>query len=95
VLGERLIPRHAELRAAMDRRRGSRSAPERLLERLLGFDLKLRQYELGKRFCDGVVERAGIDALNHVWSAPSALPTLVELDDPAGWIARTAPPRAA
>jgi coenzyme F420 biosynthesis associated uncharacterized protein len=95
VLGERLIPRHAELRAAMDRRRQNRSAPARLLERLLGFDLKLRQYELGKHFCDGVVEQAGIDALNRVWSDPAALPTLDELDEPARWIARTAPPRAA
>lgn len=95
VLGEQLIPRQAELRAAMDRRRQNRPAPQRLIERLLGFDLKMRQYELGKRFCDGVVARGGIDALNRVWSAPEALPTLEELDEPARWIARTAPPRAA
>jgi coenzyme F420 biosynthesis associated uncharacterized protein len=95
ALGERLIPRHAELRAAMDRRRASRSAPERLLERLLGFDLKLLQYRLGKRFCDGVVERAGREALNRVWSSPGSLPTLTELERPQDWIARTAPPQAA
>lgn len=95
VLGEQLLPQHAELRAALDRRRESRSAPERMLERLLGFDLKLRQYALGKRFCDGVVERAGMAGLNRVWSAPSALPSLAELDDPAAWLGRTAPPAAA
>ncbi|HEY6780474.1 MAG TPA: zinc-dependent metalloprotease [Thermoleophilaceae bacterium] len=95
VLGEQLLPAHAELRAALDRRRASRSAPERVLERLLGFDLKLRQYELGKRFCDGVVEQAGIDGLNRVWAAPLSLPTLAELDEPTLWLARTAPPAAA
>jgi coenzyme F420 biosynthesis associated uncharacterized protein len=95
VLGERLLPQHAELRAAMDRRRASRSAPERLIERLLGFDLKLRQYELGKRFCDGVAERGGIEALNRVWASPRALPSLSELERPDAWLARTAPFAAA
>ena len=31
-----------------------------LLERLLGLELKLRQYEVGKRFCDAVVEQGGM-----------------------------------
>ncbi|HLM09504.1 MAG TPA: zinc-dependent metalloprotease [Thermoleophilaceae bacterium] len=83
------IPGHEPLRAAMERRRRSRSAPERLLERLLGFDLKLRQYELGKRFCDAVAERGGIERLNGVWASPEALPTPAELEDPGAWLERT------
>jgi coenzyme F420 biosynthesis associated uncharacterized protein len=94
VLGERLLPAHAQLRAALDRRRAERSAPQRLLEQLLGFDLKLRQYTLGKGFSDGVAQRAGIEGLNRVWDGPASLPTLAELEDPAGWLARTALPAA-
>jgi uncharacterized protein (DUF2342 family) len=52
-------------------------------------DLKLRQYELGKTFCDAVVARGGISALNRAWAGPETLPTLAEFDDPAGWLART------
>src|SRR3954454_14294482 len=78
-----------KLRAAMDRRRRERPPMFKLLERLLGLDLKLRQYQEGKRFCDAVVARGGIDALNRAWSSPERLPTLAELDDPAGWIRRT------
>jgi coenzyme F420 biosynthesis associated uncharacterized protein len=78
-----------KLRAAMDRRRRERPPLFKLLERLLGLDLKLRQYQDGKRFCDAVVARGGIEALNRAWSAPERLPTLAELDDPAGWIRRT------
>jgi uncharacterized protein (DUF2342 family) len=52
-------------------------------------DLKPRQYEQGKAFCDGVVARAGIEGLNRVWSAPEALPTVAELSNPVGWLART------
>src|SRR5436305_4306995 len=88
AVGERVLPHYAGLREAMERRRRSRSAPERILQRLLGPDLKMRQSELGKSFCDGVVERRGIDTLNRVWSAPSALPTMDELKDPGAWIER-------
>ena len=42
--------------------------------RLLGMDMKMRQYELGKAFCDAVVAEGGIELLNRVWDAPEALP---------------------
>ena len=87
--GAPVLPNVGRLRAAMDRRRKERTPLFKLLERLLGLDMKMRQYEHGKRFCDAVVARGGIEALNRAWSAPDKLPTLAELDDPAGWIRRT------
>ena len=66
------------------KRRRDRSGLLKLLERLLGMDLKLRQYEQGKAFCDGVVARAGIEGLNRVWIGPEAMPTVAELERPAG-----------
>ena len=92
AVGAEVIPSQAELRSALERRREGRSGPMRLLERVLGFELKLRQYRDGKRFCDAVVAKTGIDGLNSVWSAPHQLPTLAELVDPDAWIARTAVP---
>jgi coenzyme F420 biosynthesis associated uncharacterized protein len=83
-----LLPSLPRLRAALDRRRRSQSALSRLVARLLGLDLKMRQYEIGKRFCDAVVRERGTDALGHVFAEPEALPTLAELNDPAAWIAR-------
>ena len=88
AVGEKVLPAYEGLREAMERRRRSLSAPERILQRLLGLDLKMRQYELGKSFCDAVVERRDIDILNRVWSEPAALPTMGELKDPAAWIER-------
>jgi coenzyme F420 biosynthesis associated uncharacterized protein len=82
------IPGHEELRTAMDARRRSRSAPERLIERLLGLNLKMRQYEQGKVFCDAVVTAGGMEALNRVWSSPEALPSEAELQQPEDWLAR-------
>ena len=87
------IPGHVELRAAMDRRRASRSAPQRIIERLLGFDVKLRQYEQGKKWADAIAAAAGIEGLNRVWTSPSTLPTADELRHPKKWLRRTEPPR--
>jgi len=89
------IPGHDKLRAAMDARRQSRSAPQRIIERLLGLDIKLRQYELGKRFCDAVAAEAGTEGLNRVWESPKALPSPEELENPSSWLERLGPAPAA
>ncbi len=95
ALGVELVPGYQGLRDAMERRRRSRSTPERMLQKLLGLDLKMRQYDQGKRFCDAVVAEAGIAALNTVWRSPADMPTAAELEDPAAWVARTRVPTAA
>jgi putative hydrolase len=92
VVAPDLVPSLGRLRSALDRRRRTQSRLSRLAARLLGLDLKMRQYEQGKRFCDAIVAGGGVAALHHVFSGPEALPTLAELDDPAGWLERTAAP---
>jgi coenzyme F420 biosynthesis associated uncharacterized protein len=95
AVGAQVLPSLPRLRSAMDRRRESQGVIARLVARLIGLDLKLRQYVVGKRFCDAVVERGGVEALNRAWIAPANLPSLAELDDPDAWLARTAPSVAA
>jgi coenzyme F420 biosynthesis associated uncharacterized protein len=90
AVGVDVLPSLPRLRAGLDRRRRQRSTPMRVLERLLGLELKLRQYEDGKRFCDAVVASGGMDALNRVWRSPDGLPTLEELAAPDRWEQRTA-----
>jgi coenzyme F420 biosynthesis associated uncharacterized protein len=87
-LGARLLATYEGLREAMDRRRRNRSAPERLLQRLLGLEMKLRQYEQGRQFCEAVWKRAGMEGLNRVWTSPQALPTTSELQAPDAWLER-------
>jgi coenzyme F420 biosynthesis associated uncharacterized protein len=95
AIAAEVIPDHEALREAMDRRRRSRSAPQRIIERLLGFDVKLRQYELGKKFADAVAAEVGIEGLNRVWLSPEALPSTDELQHPSSWLERTAPAASA
>jgi putative hydrolase len=88
AVGAEVLPEYAGLREAMSRRRRNRSAPERILQRLMGLDMKMRQYELGKQFCDAVAERHGVALLNRVWDRPEAVPSAAELADPDAWATR-------
>jgi putative hydrolase len=83
------LPSLERLRARLDQRRRERPPIVRLIEWLLGLELKLRQYDVGRRFCDAVVAAAGIDGLNRAWHAPELLPSPAELADPRSWLART------
>jgi coenzyme F420 biosynthesis associated uncharacterized protein len=91
AVGADLLSDLDAMREAMDRRRTERSGLLRLLEKLIGLDMKMRQYQQGKAFCDAVVARGGIAALNRAWAGPEFLPTLAELDDPVSWLGRTEP----
>ena len=88
-----LLPSLPKLRAALDRRRKSQSGLSRVVARLLGLELKLKQYEQGKYFCDTIVRERGPAVLHHLWSSPEALPTLAEIQDPAAWLTREMPRR--
>jgi coenzyme F420 biosynthesis associated uncharacterized protein len=86
-----LLPSLPKLREALDRRRRSQTGLSRLVARLLGLELKLRQYEQGKFFCDAIVRARGPDALQRMFSGPESLPTFQELSSPSAWVARVMP----
>jgi coenzyme F420 biosynthesis associated uncharacterized protein len=88
AVGAEVLPTLPRLRAAMNRRRSNKGLPWRVLERLLGLELKMRQYEVGRRFCDAVVDAGGPEALARAWSGPEALPQMSELEQPDVWMAR-------
>ena len=81
-------PELRRLRQRLDARRAARGGLGSVIARLLGLDLKLRQYEQGKRFFDAVAERGGAGAVGLVWSRPAALPSLAEIEAPERWLAR-------
>jgi coenzyme F420 biosynthesis associated uncharacterized protein len=87
-VGAEVLPSLPRLRAAMNHRRENRGLPWRVLERLLGLELKMKQYEMGRRFCDAVVADGGPQALALAWRGPEELPTPAELEEPSLWIAR-------
>jgi coenzyme F420 biosynthesis associated uncharacterized protein len=91
-----LDPGLVELRDRLEARRDQGGGLSDVIARLLGLELKLRQYRLGKRFCDEVAERAGADGLTALFRSPDDLPSVIELESPEAWLERvglTAAPR--
>jgi coenzyme F420 biosynthesis associated uncharacterized protein len=88
AVGAEVLPSLPRLRAAMNRRRSNTGLPWRVLERLLGLELKMRQYEVGRRFCDAVVDAGGPEGLALAWRGPESLPRMAELEQPDAWLAR-------
>jgi coenzyme F420 biosynthesis associated uncharacterized protein len=88
-------PGYGRLRERLNDRRARRGGLGEVISRLLGMEMKLRQYRLGKAFCDAVVAEAGVEALNRVWANPAALPTIAELERPRSWLERAHAPAAA
>ena len=87
-IGAHLISSYNMLTEAVRRRRVEADASDRFVEKILGFNLTQRQYDRGRHFVDGIVERGGTDALARLWDDPQALPTPSEIDAPGLWLAR-------
>jgi coenzyme F420 biosynthesis associated uncharacterized protein len=88
AVGPAVVPSVAEIRAKFSARRGSGGRVEQAIRRVLGIDLKMKQYEQGSRFVKTVVDEAGMATFNKVWTAPQTLPTKDELANPQLWLAR-------
>ena len=87
-VGPEVVPSVEEIRSRVSRRRDSANPLERVLRKLLGIDVKLRQYAEGRKFVHAVVDRVGMAGFNRVWDSPLTLPYLSELSDPDAWVAR-------
>jgi coenzyme F420 biosynthesis associated uncharacterized protein len=75
-------------RALQERRRTG--GMERGLQRAIGFETKIAQYDTGERFVRGVVDAAGMETFNRIWEREEHLPTLEEVADPSRWLGRVA-----
>lgn len=86
-VGPGYLPELSRTREGLNRRRAERSSVERLLEGLLGIDLKPAQYRAGERFVKAV---AAAGQLAKLWESAAALPTPEELGEPTKWLSRVA-----
>ncbi|GLW25079.1 zinc-dependent metalloprotease [Microbispora triticiradicis] len=88
AVGPSVVPSVAEIRAKFQRRREGGSRVDQLVRRLLGIELKMKQYAEGSRFVRTVVDEAGMDGFNKVWTSPETLPDRDEIADPHAWMSR-------
>lgn len=69
------------------RRKDPKSAA---IMKLIGIEMKMRQYEDGAKFIAEVERLASWDALASAWESPEALPTLDEIGNARAWLDRMA-----
>jgi len=87
-VGPVVVPSVARIRDRFEARRGSGGPIDRAVRRLLGLEMKLRQYAEGAAFVRAVVAEVGMEGFNVVWTSPDLLPTGQEIRDPAAWLRR-------
>jgi coenzyme F420 biosynthesis associated uncharacterized protein len=78
----------SRMRRTLSRRR--HGPVDRVIQKAIGLDVKVRQYALGERFVTRAVHRAGMDGFNRVWEREENLPTLEEVGRPDAWVERVA-----
>jgi coenzyme F420 biosynthesis associated uncharacterized protein len=88
AVGPQVVPSVAEIRSAFNARRGSAGPLEQTIRRLLGIDLKMKQYAQGSAFVRAVVDEGGMATFNRVWTGPEMIPTKDEILHPERWLER-------
>jgi len=87
TVGAQNVPGADRMRRGLHDRRKS-GGIERSFQRLIGFESKVRQYDVGERFVAAVVQAEGMAGFNRVWERPEHLPSLEEVMAPATWLQR-------
>jgi coenzyme F420 biosynthesis associated uncharacterized protein len=90
-VGPAVVPSVASIRERFEGRRRTSNPVERMVRRLFGIEMKLKQYAEGARFVRAIVDRVGMTGLNRVWEAPGLLPDAAEIREPNRWLARVHP----
>jgi coenzyme F420 biosynthesis associated uncharacterized protein len=86
-LGRRHVAGEERMARVLHQRRQSGGIAQQI-QKLLGLEQKMRQYEVGEKFVRGVLDIGGPRAIDHAWVGPENLPLLAELDDPGAWLTR-------
>jgi coenzyme F420 biosynthesis associated uncharacterized protein len=94
IVGPSVVPSVRTIRQRFDERRREAKPIGRFIRRMLGVEMKLKQYAEGARFVRVVIDEVGMSGLNTVWSSADQLPTGVEIRDPKLWLERVGAPPA-
>lgn len=87
-IGARILPSQERMSSLIKaRRKDPRTAA---LFRLLGMDMKMKQYELGEAFIQVIEKETGWKQIDTAWQSPGSLPTLDEIYHPQEWLRRVA-----
>jgi coenzyme F420 biosynthesis associated uncharacterized protein len=95
LAGPSVVPTVETIRARFNQRRTDAGPLSKVLRRVMGLEMKMKQYAEGAVFVRAVLDEVGMPGLNIVWSGPELLPTGAEIREPKLWLERTSGLRVA
>jgi coenzyme F420 biosynthesis associated uncharacterized protein len=94
LVGPSVVPTVTTLRERFDQRRRDANPVQRFVRRVLGIEMKMKQYAEGASFVRAVLGEVGMTGLNRVWESAQQLPTGAEIREPKLWLERVGLPPA-
>ena len=82
------IPDADRFAVVMQHRRRNVRGMARLIQRLLGIEAKLAQYQAGEDFIARIEAERGPRAVDRIWERVEHLPSMAEIRDPQAWLER-------
>ena len=82
------IPSSDRFHRVLHQRRTTATGVARIMQKLMGLDAKLAQYEQGEQFIEAIESSRGHDAVSVIWSDKSNLPSIEEIREPDTWMDR-------
>jgi coenzyme F420 biosynthesis associated uncharacterized protein len=88
-VGPEVVPSVETIRSRFDQRRRDAGPLGKIFRRLIGMEMKMKQYAEGAQFVRAVINEVGMAGLNIVWTSSDLLPSGEEIRNPNLWLERT------
>lgn len=83
-----VVPSVKTIRRRFTRRSQTHKFLTRFISKLMGMDQKMKQYVVGQKFVQHIVDARGMQDFNRVWLSARNLPTETEIKNPEAWMER-------
>ena len=82
------VPHAQRFHRVMQQRRNSASGVSRIMQKVMGLEAKLAQYQAGEDFIAAIESQRGDRAVDVIWEDPQHLPSMAEIRNPRSWMER-------
>ena len=82
------VPHAAAFHKVMHERRNSATGVSRVMQKFMGIEAKLAQYQAGEDFIAAIEAERGDDAVDLIWQSADHLPSMAEIRNPSAWMQR-------
>ena len=82
------VPHAERFHRVMQERRNSATGLNKTVQKIMGFEAKLAQYQAGEDFIAAIEAERGPRAVDLIWQRADHLPSMNEIRNPAQWMKR-------